>query len=72
LRNWLDANHDGPIDREGLLEIENHIDPTDFVAFNSFHNNLGKFASFARNTDEFSSGKIFWRSFSLFAVSSDL
>ena len=57
LRRWLDANHDGEINREGLDEIEAHIDPTDFIAFNSYHNNLKQFASVARNTDEFSGGK---------------
>jgi hypothetical protein len=33
LRAWLDANS-VEHSREGLEEIENHIDPTDFVAFN--------------------------------------
>lgn len=54
LRKWLDASagdHEGQINREGLDEIEQHIDPTDFVAFNSYHTNLHKFLSFAHNTD---------------------
>ena len=54
LRTWLDSSngsHGGAITREGLDEIEAHIDPTDFVAFNSYHDNLNKFMTFARNTD---------------------
>lgn len=52
LHTWLDANHDGEITRDGLMEIELHIDPTDFIAFNAYHKNLMNFAEFARNTDE--------------------
>jgi hypothetical protein len=34
-----------------LEDIEHHIDPTDFVAFNKYEENLAKFTEFARNTD---------------------
>lgn len=54
LRTWLDSSngsHAGTITREGLDEVEAHIDPTDFIAFNSYHDNLNKFMAFARNTD---------------------
>ena len=50
LHTWLDANsitHD----REGLNEIENHIDPTDFAAVNKYDSNLRKFYDFALQTD---------------------
>jgi polyphosphate kinase 2 (PPK2 family) len=50
LRTWLDASS-SPSQREGLDAIEAHIDPTDFVAFNKFNENLAKFCEFARNTD---------------------
>ena len=50
LRAWLDANSVEQV-REGLEEIELHIDPTDFVAFNKYEENLHNFAEFARNTD---------------------
>jgi hypothetical protein len=36
---------------EGLQEIELHIDPTDFIAFNSYQTNLRIFTNFALNTD---------------------
>lgn len=50
---WLDSGSGGgtEIHREGLDEIDFHIDPTDFVAFNSYHDNLHKFATFVRHTD---------------------
>jgi hypothetical protein len=32
-------------------EIERHIDPTDFIAFNKYKRNLSIFTEFARNTD---------------------
>ena len=51
LHYWLDASVGRHIDREGLNEIDNHIDPTDFVAFNSYHKNLHAFTNFAKNTD---------------------
>ena len=54
LRVWLDSSngaHAGDITREGIDEIEAHIDPTDFIAFNSYHSNLKKFTTFAKNTD---------------------
>jgi polyphosphate kinase 2 (PPK2 family) len=54
VRNWLDASNGalmGEIIRTGLDEIEGHIDPTDFIAFNSYHDNLNKFMTFAKNTD---------------------
>jgi len=61
LRTWLDANAsrmpqpDGDdnddAEHEGLKEIERHIDPTDFVAFNKYHENLSIFTEFARHTD---------------------
>eukprot|EP00539_Tryblionella_compressa_P014177 CAMPEP_0178819250 /NCGR_PEP_ID=MMETSP0746-20121128/2870_1 /TAXON_ID=913974 /ORGANISM="Nitzschia punctata, Strain CCMP561" /LENGTH=819 /DNA_ID=CAMNT_0020480499 /DNA_START=138 /DNA_END=2597 /DNA_ORIENTATION=- len=50
LRIWLDANSI-PHSREGLEEIEAHIDPTDFVAFNKYKSNLSIFTEFARNTN---------------------
>jgi polyphosphate kinase 2 (PPK2 family) len=50
LRTWLDANSFEHA-REGMDEIEAHIDPTDFVAFNNFKPNLSIFTDFARNTD---------------------
>jgi hypothetical protein len=50
LRTWLDANS-LPHYREGLEEIERHIDPTDFVAFNRYEENLAKFSDVVRNTD---------------------
>lgn len=50
LRKWLDANSVAHV-REGLEAIEMHIDPTDFVAFNKYEENLHKFSEFARNTD---------------------
>jgi len=55
LRTWLDANSI-PTTREGLDAIEAHIDPTDFVAFNKFYENLSKFSEFSRNTDTDSLG----------------
>jgi hypothetical protein len=54
LHTWLDASsgHGGvSISREGLAEIDDHIDKTDFIAFNSYHDNLHKFVTFAKNTD---------------------
>lgn len=50
LHSWLDANsvyHN----REGLAEIENHIDPTDFVALNKYDTNLKIFYDFVLHTD---------------------
>ncbi len=57
LKTWLGANsieHN----RAGLDEIEYHIDPTDFVAFNKYKQNLSTFADFARNTDDIRKQKI--------------
>lgn len=51
LHNWLDSSVGRQIDREGLSEIDSHIDPSDFVAFNSYHKNLEAFTTFAKNTD---------------------
>jgi polyphosphate kinase 2 (PPK2 family) len=51
LHKWLDSSVGRHIDREGLDEIDLHIDPSDFVAFNSYHKNLHAFTNFARNTD---------------------
>ena len=56
LRTWLKASRGGESDYgevgfEGLDEIDLHIDPTDFVAFNSYQRNLRIFTNFARNTD---------------------
>lgn len=50
---WLDSGSGGGkiFHRDGLDEIDFHIDPTDFVAFNSYHDNLNKFATFVRHTD---------------------
>ena len=50
LHSWLDANsvyHN----REGLAEIEHHIDPTDFVALNKYDTNLKIFYDFVLHTD---------------------
>uniref|UniRef100_A0A7S3Q503 Polyphosphate kinase-2-related domain-containing protein n=1 Tax=Chaetoceros debilis TaxID=122233 RepID=A0A7S3Q503_9STRA len=47
---WLDANSSRH-ERSGLGEIENHIDPTDFIALNKFKYNLHRFVDFALNTD---------------------
>lgn len=50
LHTWLDANsihHE----RDGLNEIENHIDPTDFVALNKYDFNLKVFYGFVMRTD---------------------
>jgi len=53
LHIWLDASFGSGVEmyREGLDEIDLHIDPTDFIAFNAYHNNLHKFSTFVRNTD---------------------
>lgn len=56
LRTWLKSsrgggNEYGEIGFEGLDAIENHIDPTDFVAFNSYEQNLRIFTNFALNTE---------------------
>ena len=51
LHKWLDSSVGRHIDREGLDEIDQHIDPSDFVAFNSYHKNLHAFTTFARHTD---------------------
>jgi polyphosphate kinase 2 (PPK2 family) len=50
LHTWLDANS-SPQEREGLDEIETHIDPSDFVAFNKYDCNLARFCEFVRNTN---------------------
>lgn len=50
LKTWLDANSI-PHFRDGLNEIEHHIDPTDFIAFNKYEENLERFTEFVRNTD---------------------
>ncbi len=34
-----------------MAEVEAHIDPTDFVAFNKYRSNLSIFTEFARNTN---------------------
>jgi len=54
LHTRLDANsipHNEDSCCDGLKEIEDHIDPTDFVAFNKYHHNIEVFTEFARNTD---------------------
>lgn len=50
LHTWLDANSINH-DRDGLNEIETHIDPTDFAALNKYNSNLRKFCDFALQTD---------------------
>eukprot|EP00934_Nitzschia_sp_Nitz4_P003730 Nitzschia sp. Nitz4//scaffold380_size13111//5510//7999//NITZ4_008982-RA/size13111-augustus-gene-0.39-mRNA-1//-1//CDS//3329549879//3720//frame0 len=50
LRTWLEANSFSH-SFSGLDEIEHHIDPTDFVAFNRYKQNLSLFTEFARGTD---------------------
>jgi polyphosphate kinase 2 (PPK2 family) len=47
LRIWLDANSK-PHVREGLDAIAAHVDPTDFVAFNKYDDNLLNFTDFVR------------------------
>lgn len=54
LHTWLDASsgsEGGELCREGLAEIDDHIDKSDFIAFNSYHDNLDKFVNFAKKTD---------------------
>lgn len=52
LKTWLQANsYEHSL--AGLEEIEKHIDPTDFVAFNRYWTNLSTFTDFVRNTDKF-------------------
>jgi len=56
LHTWLKSSRGGESDYgdvgfEGLDEIELHIDPTDFIAFNNYQTNLRIFANFALNTD---------------------
>mmetsp|Transcript_17226 Transcript_17226/g.32607 ORF Transcript_17226/g.32607 Transcript_17226/m.32607 type:complete len:884 (-) Transcript_17226:131-2782(-) len=50
LHAWLDANSIHHV-RDGLSEIENHIDPTDFVAVNKYEHNLKTFHDFVLHTD---------------------
>lgn len=53
LAAWLDANSAGGKSyHEGLEAITAHIDPTDFIAFNRYSENLGHFCDVARNTDD--------------------
>ncbi|KAI2512599.1 hypothetical protein MHU86_1818 [Fragilaria crotonensis] len=53
LRTWLDGtSHQGHPIHEGLAAIEAHVDPTDFVAFNEYSENLENFCDVARNTDQ--------------------
>ena len=53
LRTWLDGtSHQGHPVHEGLAAIEAHVDPTDFVAFNQYSENLENFCDVARNTDD--------------------
>jgi hypothetical protein len=56
LRTWLSSSRGDISDKsaagfEGLDAIEQHIDPTDFLAFNNYQTNLRIFANFAWNTD---------------------
>ncbi|GKY96811.1 hypothetical protein MPSEU_000640300 [Mayamaea pseudoterrestris] len=51
LKVWLDANSSISHAHEGLNEILLHIDPTDFIAFNHYEENLHRFSSVVRNTD---------------------
>jgi len=53
LHGWLDTSSGSGVEtyREGLAEIDHHIDPTDFIAFNAYHENLHKFSNFVRKTD---------------------
>jgi polyphosphate kinase 2 (PPK2 family) len=56
LRTWLsssrgDVSKQGVMGFEGLDAIEQHIDPTDFLAFNNYQTNLRIFTNFAWNTD---------------------
>lgn len=56
LNTWLQASRGddskfGDLGFEGLDEINLHIDPTDFIAFNRYIKNLRIFANFAMNTD---------------------
>jgi polyphosphate kinase 2 (PPK2 family) len=56
LRTWLKSSRGGENEYgvkgfEGLDAIEHHIDPTDFVAFNFYQQNLRVFTNFALNTE---------------------
>jgi len=51
LHTWLDATSLSYHERDGLNEIENHIDPTDFIALNKYDTNLRFFYDFALHTD---------------------
>ena len=57
LKTWLKASRGedsdayGDVGFEGLDEISLHIDPTDFLAFNSYQRNLRIFTNIALNTD---------------------
>ena len=56
LHTWLQASRGGEsafgdIGFEGLDEINLHVDPTDFIAFNRYQKNLRVFTNFALNTD---------------------
>ena len=61
LRTWLYANSKDGSDSntidEGLSEIELHIDPTDFVAFNKYETNLNIFTNVVRQTEKLSLSK---------------
>lgn len=50
LHTWLDAKSE----RDGLNEIENRIDPTDFEGLNIYDANLQKFYDFMLETDHLS------------------
>ena len=51
LHTWLDANSTNHSEKEGLQEIENHIDPTDFIAVNNYDYNKKIFHEFVLHTD---------------------
>jgi hypothetical protein len=45
------TNRRCPLQRIDQKEVEKHIDPTDFIAFNKYKENLSIFTEVARNTD---------------------
>lgn len=51
LQTWHKSSQEGDKGFDGLGQIELHIDPTDFVAFNCYQENLRIFANFALNTN---------------------
>jgi len=51
LRSWISSSMSNKTPELGLDEIEMHIDPSDFVAFNKYHKNLELFLDVANHTN---------------------